>query len=212
MFIETWNAFCKKKDEAGRINDYEKYKAQQPANAAGLVMPYGDSPLENERLGENVYIDILNQAGDYVYVFTPYLIISEKMIYAMEMAAKRGVDVRIITPGIPDKKIVHRLTRSFYPDLFKAGVSIYEYTPGFLHAKSFVSDDKIAVVGSINLDYRSLYLHFECATLLYDSAAISHIKADALETMSQSRKITLAKKRFRSELFDAILHLIAPLM
>ena len=150
-------------------------------------MPYDDSPLDNEQVGENVYIDILNQARHYVYIFTPYLIISENMIYALKMAAKRGIDVRIITPGNGDSKIVHRLTRSYYEYLLKSGVRIYEYMPGFMHSKNFVSDDEIDVVGTINLDYRSLYLQFECATLLYKSNAIKDIKEDAVNTFAQSK-------------------------
>jgi len=213
MFIETWNAFCKKTkyiDE--RINNYEQFRSEKILGLDGLIIPYGDSPLESERLGENIYIDILNQAQRYVYIFTPCLIISEKMIYAMQMAAWRGVDVRIVTPGMPDKWIVHRVTRSYYAYLLGAGVKIYEYAPGFIHAKSFVSDDEIAVVGSINLDYRSLYLHFECATLLYKSSTITDIKADAVKTISESCEILPGKRRFYDELFDAVLHLFAPLM
>jgi len=213
MFIETWNAFCKKADE--RVTDYEQYrlaKAGESRPTDGLIIPYGDSPLESERLGENVYIDILNQAQRYVYIFSPYLIISEKMIYAMQMAAKRGVDVRIVTPGTPDKWIVHRVTRSYYHYLLDAGVRIYEYSPGFIHAKSFVCDDEIAVVGSINLDYRSLYLHFECATLLYKSSTIMDIKADVDRTIAESHEILPSKPRFYNKLFDAVLHLFAPLM
>ena len=212
MFIETWNTFSKK--ENVRITDHVMYKV--PGNnytGSGIVLPYGDTPLGSERLGENIYIDILSKAQRYVYIFSPYLIISEKMIYALQMAAKRGVDVRIVTPGTPDKWIVHRLTRSYYRYLLKAGVKIYEYTPGFLHAKSFVCDDDIAVVGSINLDYRSLYLHFECATLLYKSGVIMDIKEDALKTIDASEEILLGKGRlFFHELFDAVLHLFAPLM
>ena len=217
MFIETWNTFSKKGNE--RIDDYNMYKGVEINNPEpcltnkGLVIPYGDTPLDSERLGENIYIDILSKAQQYVYIFSPYLIISEKMIYALQMAAKRGVDVKIVTPGTPDKWIVHRLTRSYYRDLLKAGVRIFEYTPGFLHAKSFVCDDEIAVVGSINLDYRSLYLHFECATLLYKSDAIADIKDDALKTIADSREIILGKKKlFFHELLDAFLHLFAPLM
>ena len=216
MFIETWNAFSKKGDE--RINDYSIYRGLDEITVTkifendGLIVPYGDTPLGDERLGENIYIDILNQAQRYVYIFTPYLIISDKMIYAMQMAAKRGVDVRVVTPGIPDKKIVFRLTRSYYKYLLKAGVKVYEYTPGFLHAKSFVCDDEVAIVGTINLDYRSLYLHFECATLLYKTSTIEDVKNDAVTTISESREIQLEKKRFYHELIDSVLHLFAPLM
>ncbi|MCL2568570.1 MAG: cardiolipin synthase [Oscillospiraceae bacterium] len=211
MFIETWDAFCKKGE---RIDDYMTYKGVAAAeyHGDGLIVPYGDSPLGKERLGENIYIDILNQAQKYVYIFTPYLIISEKMIYAMQMAAKRGVDVRVVMPGIPDKKIVYRLSRSYYKYLLDAGVRVYEYTPGFLHAKSFVCDDEIAVVGTINLDYRSLYLHFECATLLYKSSTVMEVKEDAVQTIAESREVLPEQKRFYHELIDAVLHLFAPLM
>ena len=213
MFIEMWDIFCQKDQ---RINDYECYRYANglQINGDGLVLPYGDSPLDNEQLGENVYIDMLNQAQHYVYIFTPYLIISENMIHALKMAAKRGVDVKIITPGIPDKKLVFRLTRSYYNFLLTAGVKIYEYTPGFMHAKSFVSDDRLAVVGTINLDYRSLYLHFECATLIYDGKVIDDIKQDALEAISLSREVEIRKKKnsLLGQFVDAILHLFAPLM
>ena len=215
MFIETWDTFCRK-DE--RINDYAAYKydfnGHDSSLSDGFVLPYGDTPLDKERLGENIYIDILNQAEHYVYIFTPYLIISEIMIQALKMAAQRGVDVRIVTPGIPDKKLVYRLTRSYYQYLLVAGVRIYEYTPGFLHAKSFVSDDKVAIVGTINLDYRSLYLHFECATLLYNADTIRHIKEDAQKTITQSREVLPIKRKWRvfGELTDAVLHLFAPIV
>jgi len=212
MFIETWDAFCKKNE---RIDDYTAYRGTMTVEQLpkdGLIVPYGDSPLDQERLGENIYIDILNQAQKYVYIFTPYLIISDKMIYAMQMAAKRGVDVRVVIPGIPDKKIVYRLSRSYYKYLFDTGVRVYEYTPGFLHAKSFVCDDEIAVVGTINLDYRSLYLHFECATLLYRSSAIADIKEDAVTTIAESREVLPEKKGIFHQLIDAVLHLFAPLM
>ena len=219
MFIETWNAFGKKNNE--RIDNFLAYKCPDidaqikklNLTDAGLIIPYGDSPLGSERLGENIYIDILGQAQRYVYIFTPYLIISEKMMYAIQMAAKRGVDVRIITPGKPDKPIIYRLTRSYYKFLLGAGVRIYEYTPGFLHAKSLICDDLVAVVGTINLDYRSLYLHFECAALLYNSGAIADIKKDALNTIAESKEVLPGEnKRLYHELFDAVLHLFSPLL
>ena len=214
MFIEMWDLFCQKEQ---RINDYKFYRytgdMMTDETSDGIILPYGDSPLDDEQLGESVYIDMLNQAQHYVYIFTPYLIISENMIYALQLAAKRGVDVRIVTPGIPDKKLVFRLTRSYYRFLQDAGVKIYEYTPGFMHAKSFVSDDLLAIVGTINLDYRSLYLHFECATLIYGGRVIEEIKSDALATIAVSQ---LVKQRAKGSLLgrfiDSILHLFAPLM
>ena len=213
MFIEMWDTFCKENE---RINDYLAYKHEPDieAEADGFILPYGDTPLDNEELGENIYVDMLNQADKYVYIYTPYLIISEKMIQTLRLTAKRGVDVRLITPGIADKKIVHRLGRSYYSFLLDAGVKIYEYTPGFMHAKSFISDDEVAIVGTINLDYRSLYLHFECATLLFRSSTIEDIKADFIKTLEESKEIKLGWRKIQvvNELLDAILHLFAPLM
>jgi len=215
MFIEMWDSFCKA-DE--RINDHLSYRHPADETSAiktdGLILPYGDTPLDKEALGENIYVDMLNQAEQYVYIYTPYLIISEKMIQALQFTARRGVDVRLITPGIADKKLVHRLSRSYYNFLLEAGVKIYEYTPGFLHAKSFISDDEVAVVGTINLDYRSLYLHFECATLLFRSSAIQDIKDDFIKTLEASREIKpeSGRRRLLYELIDSILHLFAPLM
>ncbi|MCL2356588.1 MAG: phospholipase D-like domain-containing protein [Defluviitaleaceae bacterium] len=189
--------------------------ASPPAwRGSGFVVPYGDSPLDNEQLSENILTDILAQAERYVYFFTPYFIISERLISALQLAAKRGVDVRIVTPGIPDKRLVYRLTRSYYRYMHDAGVKIFEYTPGFLHSKSVVCDDKIAVVGTVNLDYRSLYLHFECAVLLYNSDAVADVYNDAIRTMEVSRQVsaTPANRRLGAELLDAVLHLFAPLM
>ena len=216
MFIEMWDTFCKPTE---RIDDYDAYKCMdevkvEECETDGLVLPFGDCPLDDEQVGENVYIDILNQAKKYVYIFTPYLIISERMTYALQMAVKRGVDVRLVTPHIPDKKLIFRLTRSYYRFLLSAGVKIYEYTPGFMHAKSFISDDKVAVVGTINLDYRSLYLHFECATLIYQGSVLEEIKADVMDTIEVSQEVgqTNAKNTLLGAFTDAILHLLSPLL
>ncbi|MCL1842509.1 MAG: cardiolipin synthase [Defluviitaleaceae bacterium] len=216
MFIEMWDTFCRQ-DE--RITEYEIYRsrpscAENQYPTDGFVLPYGDTPIDREQLGENVYVDILTQAENYVYIFTPYLIISEKLISALQLAAKRGVDIRLITPGIADKKLVFRLTRSYYRYLLEAGVKIYEYSPGFLHAKGMVCDDKIAVVGTINLDYRSLYLHFECAVLLHNVSVIKDIRDDALRAAQQGKEVLPGPEKWRlwSDLLDAVLHLFAPLM
>lgn len=213
MFLNLWNAFRPSEE------DYTPFlfdhKQEPPKKAEAVVVPYADSPLDEENVGETVYLEILSQATDYVYIFTPYLIIDSEMQTALCTAAKRGVDVRIVTPGIPDKKTAYRLTRSFYPVLIRAGVRIYEYTPGFLHAKSFVCDDRIATVGTINMDYRSLYLHFECGTLLYGGEAIRALKEDCLSTMAQSREIVprsgTRPRRFLQSLIDAILRTLSPL-
>ena len=212
MFLEIWNSFCKPEE---LIRDYATYKNTQTHKTDGIVVPYGDSPFLSERIGENVYIDILNQAKNYVYIFTPFLIISEKMIYALQMAAKRGVDVRIVLPGKYDWKraIVQRVSRSYYKYLHKVGIKIYESPTGYLHAKSFVCDDIIAVVGTVNLDYRSLYLHFECATLLYKTASIQCIKDDNLKTIAEGIEIINdGRRRIGRYFFDAVIHLFAPVL
>ena len=180
----------------------------------GWIAPYGETPLDDVNVGQNIYENILNQAKRYCYIFTPYLIIDTDMINALIMAAKRGVDVRIVTPGIPDKKIVYNITRSFYSQLIAGGVKIYEYTPGFIHAKVFVSDDRIATVGTLNLDYRSLYLHFENGIYLYDAKGVLDVKKDAEETLSVSHRVTAEESRrslIHTFLFS-IIRIFAPLM
>lgn len=219
LFLNMWNAFYPIDRSYDAFYDQEMMVASQESLTTteeylteGFVQPFGDSPLDEEALGENVYRDMLNYAVDYVYIYTPYLVISYELQTALEMAAKRGVDVRLMTPGIPDKKLVFRMTRSYYRPLLKAGVKIYEYSPGFLHAKSMVVDDVMATVGTINFDYRSLYLHFETSTQLYYHPVIADIKADFLDSQAQSRQITLADTRtsFLGEIWDSILRLIAP--
>ena len=212
MFLEMWNAFNKDGDGYAEFipDSFEECGSADD----GYVLSFSDSPLDNESVGESVYTDMLYQAKDYIYITTPYLAIDSELQTAMCMAAKRGVDVRMITPGIPDKKLVYRLTRSYYPTLLRAGVKIYEYTPGFIHAKSFVCDDKLCVVGTINMDYRSLYLHFECGTLMYNNPEIKQVKRDDLETMEKCRKVELSdmKTNFLGELFDSFLRSVAPLL
>lgn len=212
MFLEMWNAFNKDGDGYAEFipDSFEECGSADD----GYVLSFSDSPLDNESVGESVYTDMLYQAKDYIYITTPYLAIDSELQAALCMAAKRGVDVRMITPGIPDKKLVYRLTRSYYPTLLRAGVKIYEYTPGFIHAKSFVCDDKLCVVGTINMDYRSLYLHFECGTLMYNNPEIKQVKKDDLDTMEKCRKVELSdmKTNFLGELFDSFLRSVAPLL
>ena len=211
MFLEMWNAFKESNDTLENFRPPTHY--EQTLESSGYVQPFSDSPLDNEAICENVYIELLSQAKRYVYIFTPYLIIDNEMKSALGMAAKRGVDVRIVTPGIPDKKIVNRLTRSNYVPLLNAGVRIYEYTPGFIHAKSYVCDDQFAVVGTINMDYRSLYLNFECGTFMYRTDSIMALKKDSLETIAKSKEVTLSdcQNGFLGNLFDAALRALAPL-
>ena len=182
---------------------------------AGFVQPYCDSPLDHEDVGENVYLNLIEHAKRYVYIFTPYLIIDNEMMTALCLAAKSGVDVRIMTPGIPDKKMVFLLTQSYYEQLLEAGVRIYEYQPGFLHAKSFVCDDEIAVVGTINLDYRSLYLHFEDGVWFYKNNVIQDILDDFNQTLKYCDPISIEfckKRNIVVRAFQSILRLFAPLL
>ncbi len=211
MFLRMWNAGEKE-------HVYEPYllpPAGSGGPAQGYVIPYGDSPLDEELTGEMVYLDILNTARDYVYIMTPYLILDNEMVTAMTFAARRGVDVRLILPGIPDKKYANLLAKGHYKVLTEAGVRIYEYAPGFVHSKVFLSDGVKAVVGTINLDYRSLYLHFECAALLYKSPAIEDIRRDFDQTFPQCREITreeAARQKLSVRLAGALLKVAAPLM
>ncbi|WP_204245956.1 cardiolipin synthase [Flavonifractor sp. An82] len=180
-----------------------------------FVQPYADNPLDNEPVGETVYLNLISKAKRYVYIMTPYLIVSDSVNTALRNAAKSGVDVRIITPHIPDKKLVFELTRSHYQSLLEAGVQIFEYTPGFVHAKNVVSDDVVGVVGTINMDYRSMFLHFEDAVLLYQDLTILDIKADFWSTQLQCQRITLEQCLERSwlrRLFRSILRVLAPLV
>ena len=212
IFLEIWNAFSEDK------NDIESYMPEHDftkrISSDGYVLPFSDSPIESETISQNVYLDILNKANDYVYIFTPYLIIDFEMQNALRMAAKRGVDVRIITPGIPDKKLIFRITRANYEPLISAGVRIFQYSPGFTHAKSFVSDDEIAVVGTINMDFRSLYLHYECGLLLINTESIRQIRNDYSETITQCTEINSEdlKQSFFWHLFDALIRVFSPLM
>ncbi len=210
MFLQMWNAADRGMEDCTRY-----LAASAPAEASGWVVPYGDSPFNGENIAEMVYMDILNRAKTYVHIMTPYLIIDHEMVVALTFAAKRGVDVKLITPGVPDKRTVFALTRSYYKELIANGVEIYEYTPGFVHAKTFVSDGVTAVAGSINLDYRSLYLHFECAALLYRAPAVEAIEADFQETLASCRKITLEdcrRDKLTRRMIGWVLRPLAPLM
>jgi len=191
MFLTHWNAF--RKDDP----DFSVYKYVDPEirETDGYIAPYAETPLGNERTAQNIYFNILDKANDYCYIYTPYLIIDTDFINTLVLAAKRGVDVRLITPGIPDKKIIYMITQSFYAPLIEGGVRIFEYTPGFVHSKVFVSDDKISTVGTVNLDYRSLYLHFENGTCFYDCSVIKDIKQDFIDAFAESREIKLEDTR-----------------
>ncbi len=181
----------------------------------GYVIPYGDCPLDADKVGERVYMDILNRATRYVHIMSPYLILDGEMETALKFAAERGVDVRLILPGIPDKAAPYALAKTHYKSLLASGVKIYEYTPGFVHAKLFVSDDCRAVVGTINLDYRSLYHHFECAAYMYRTSCIPEIEADFHKTLEKCRAVsdeTIRQEKRSVKIEGALLKAISPLL
>lgn len=212
MFLQMWNVSEKEPDNYERYLNETSHKLE---NAPGYVIPYGDCPLDNERVGEWVYLDLLNRAQNYIYIMTPYLILDGEMETAIKFAAERGVDVRLILPGIPDKKMPYALAKTHYKSLLESGVKIFEYSPGFVHAKVFVVDDREAVVGTINLDYRSLYHHFECAAYMYEASCIPDIKADFLQTEEKCRTVTpetVKNEKFSVKATGVVLKAIAPLM
>lgn len=201
---------------AEKVTDAEAADEQTAAGKQyGIVIPYNDDPCNGEDVGEEVYLDILNKARDYVYIMTPYLVPENEIITALRFAAQRGVDVRIIMPHIPDKKITFSIGHTYYNQLMEAGVKIYEFTPGFVHAKMFLSDDIKAVVGTINLDFRSLYEHYECATFIYDNPVIADIKKDFEKTFEQCFAFTKEDYRklpFFHRVCGRVCRLFAPLM
>ena len=187
--------------------------AAVPVETDCLVQPFADSPVDREAVAKNVYLELINQAQKRLYICTPYLILDNDLLSCLRLAAKRGVDVRIYTPGVPDKPTIYQLTRSYFPHLLRAGVKIYSYTPGFLHAKTWLVDDRIAAVGTVNLDYRSLYLHFENSALIYGGAVLDDVRRDLAEIEKESAAVTLADCRtgFFGTLYSAVLRLVAPL-
>lgn len=212
MFLQVWNALRKTDEGYGAFLPHKHY--DEAFVGKGYIQPYADNPLDHEIVGENVYLNIINTANHYVYIYTPYLIIDNEMMTALCLAAKRGVDVRIVTPEIPDKKAVFWLTQSYYGQLVDAGITIYQYTPGFIHAKCFVSDDKVATVGTINMDFRSLYLHFENGVFLYKNDVVEQMKKDMLNTFEISQHITrqMCRGNLGKTLVQSILRLLAPLL
>ncbi len=211
MFLSMWEE-CR----GGR----ENWSAFRPPAApvrpwTGYVQPYTDTPLDGEPVAQTVYLNLIYSARRYIYITTPYLVIDTATNTALCTAAKSGVDVRIITPHIPDKRYVFQVTRAHYPPLLEAGVRIYEYTPGFIHAKNFVVDDRFATVGTVNLDYRSLFLHFEDGVWMCDTPCVAEIRRDFERTMERSELYPL--NRFRhlrplEQLYRSVLRIFAPLM
>lgn len=212
MFLQMWNIDVRKPES------YERYLlplAKKKNREQGYVCAYGDSPFDGESIGEEVYLEFLHTAKKYVHIMTPYLILDNAMIRALTCAAKAGIEVIIIMPHVPDKKYAYFLARTYYEELLRAGVQIYEYTPGFVHAKLFVSDDAKAVVGTINLDFRSLYLHFECAAMMIENPAVRTVEKDFQNTLLKCQRMTLEDcKRYGAgkKMIGKLLRILAPLM
>ncbi len=213
MFMSMWD-FVR-----GSKYSYKNYRPLKEnlenIKSDGFIIPYCDNPWDHEPTGETIYLNLINKANRYIYITTPYLIIDNEMVTALQVAAKSGLDVKIITPSIPDKKMINEVTKAYYDELIKNGVQIYEYLPGFIHAKTFIVDDEYATVGTVNLDYRSLYLHFENGVWLYKASTIKSIKQDFLETLEKSKQIHLDKKKKESKLQKLKKHILmafAPLM
>lgn len=213
MFLQFWNYDEKEKD------DVYTYKADVKEfvdiQNDGYVQPYSDSPTDEENVGEYTHINMINGASKYVYASTPYLVIDNEMKTALLLAAKNGIDVRILVPHIPDKWYVFELTRSNYKDLIEGGVRIYEYTPGFVHSKTFVVDDEMAIVGTVNMDYRSYYLHYECGVWFYKSKVVMDVKKDYMETLEKSHLVTMEEccnVSLRVKIMRAVLNLFSPMM
>lgn len=210
MFLQMWN-IAVKNPEWDKFLELPEEKIQ----SSGFVMPYADCPLDNDKVGECVYMDILNRAKSYVHIMTPYLILDGELESALKFAAERGIDVKIILPGIPDKKAAYALAKTHYKTLIRSGIQIYEYTPGFVHAKVCVCDDEKAVIGTINFDYRSLYHHYECATYLFKTDCITDIERDFEETLSKCRQVTpetIKKEKLYYKIVGSIMKIISPLM
>jgi len=212
-FMDTWNAFSKEKED---VRDYllPRSETHDAETTSFRVQPYDNSPLHEPNTAEAVYADMIQRAEKSVWIFTPYLVLDEYMRELLCASALRGVDVRIVTPAIPDKKIVYRLTRANYGVLMKAGVKIYEYTPGFIHAKNMLCDGKSAVVGTINLDYRSLYHHFENGVYFSGCEAVQEVERDCEEVFAVSRLCTKedVKSSLIGRLVDSLLRVFETLL
>lgn len=211
MFLQMWYL-------GDKNPDYETWLSapySEPEDASGYVLPYCDNPLDEYKVGEAVYMDIINRATDYVYIMTPYLIMDDELQSALCFAAQRNIDVKIILPGIPDKKVPYALAKTHYKNLKEAGVKIYEYSPGFVHSKVFVSDSIKAVVGTINLDYRSLYHHYECATYMYKTDCIPDIEKDFADTLTKCREVTydsIKNEKLFYKVIGRLAKMLSPLM
>ncbi|MDO4287040.1 MAG: cardiolipin synthase [Eubacteriales bacterium] len=210
LFLQLWDFSTE-----NRTSSLSDYSPTIQAPSDGYVQAFADSPLDNYNVSECVFMNMITNATKSVYITTPYLALDNEMITTLCTAAQSGIDVRIVTPGIPDKKTVYAITRSYYRQLMEAGVRIYEYTPGFLHEKMIVADHDIAVVGTINMDFRSFYLHFECGTVFYRSSVVDKVRDDILETISKSQEIDtqwLQSYPWIKSIGASLLSLFIPLM
>lgn len=223
MFLQMWELCSGKNEDYKQFSPWVLDSIQEErqqnefsteSSVTGFVQPYADSPMDRENVGEHVYLQIINGAKDYVYITTPYLIVDDSVLSALCLAAKSGVDVRIITPYKWDKRLVHMTTRSYYRELVNSGVKVYEYTKGFIHSKTFVSDDVVATVGTTNLDFRSLYLHFECGLWMYKTSAVMEVKSDFLDTLNVCTPITKEDCKYNlvTRSIQDALRIFAPLM
>lgn len=216
MFLQMWNIGS----WGGEPEDYVKYldtdwERIPDLERDGFVIPYGDGPHRQDNVAENIYLDVINNAIRHVAIMTPYLIPDNEVLHALKHAAKSGVKVELILPYIPDKKIVNILTKSYYAELLRSGVRIYEYTPGFVHTKMVAADDRIAVTGTVNLDYRSLYLHYECGSVIYSNEVVADMEEDFSKTLELCREITMEDVKSKGLLFavfSSILRVFAPLL
>lgn len=210
MFLRFWQLMTKSSE------DYDTFKPNLPViKTSGYVQPLSGGPGKNQQIVENSLIQMLTNADKYCYMTTPYLILDNEFLTALIMAAKSGVDVKIIMPHVPDKKTVFMMSRSFYPQLLKAGVKIYEYLPGFMHSKLMLCDSRCAYIGSCNLDYRSFYLHYECGAILYDTPCLTNMVADYNTTLEQCKEITYADATdvtIFTRIARSVLRLISPLL
>ena len=213
-FLENWNAVS---DQDQDDMDFASYlpQVEYQSRENAFVQPYADNPLDEVQVGEDAYINMADKASEYCWFITPYLILTDEMIHALGLAAKRGVDVRVITPGIPDKSMVYQVTRSYYNALTRNGVRVYEWTPGFCHCKMCVTDDKAAICGTINMDYRSLYHHFENGCLYLNCQAVLDTRKDFEQTMAQCREVTEQYTSGKNQFLrfgQLLLRLFAPLL
>ncbi len=216
LFLQMWQANNIRggKENFSRYLDIDSGRIPDPEND-GYVIPYGDGPHQISNVAENVYIDIINNAVRHVVIMTPYFIPDNELLHSVKHAARSGIDVSIIVPGIPDKKIINILTKSYYHELLRSGIRIFEYTPGFVHSKLMVADDEIAVMGTVNMDYRSLYLHYECGSIVYKNEAVQQAEFDINNTLEKCREVTLqttGTKSFMFWAFASVLRVFAPLL